>query len=94
MFTILYLRFKGGFNFNGLIIVTGTDGISRSGGGGGSLQGNMIVAPFIATDLNKGFLAPKYDISGGGGSEIVYNSNSVANGLGALNNFVKGVAEK
>ena len=40
------------------------------------------------------FLAPRYDISGGGGSDIVYNSNNVANGLGALTNFVKGVAEK
>ena len=91
------LTFKGGFNFNGLIIVTGADGINRSGGGagtGGSLQGNLIVAPYLTNDLNKGWLSPKYDISGGGGSEIVYNSNNVANGLGALSNFVKGVAEK
>jgi hypothetical protein len=88
------LTFKGGFNFNGLIVVTGQSGISRTGGGSGSLQGNMIVAPYLKNDLNKGFLAPIYDISGGGSSEIVYNSNNVANGLGALTNFVKGVAEK
>ena len=88
------LTFKGGFNFNGLVIVTGANGIHRSGGGSGSLQGNMIVAPYLPNDLNKGFLAPVYDISGGGSSEIVYNSNNVANGVGALSNFVKGVAEK
>lgn len=88
------LTFKGDFNYNGLVIVTGTTGIMRTGGGSGSLQGNMIVAPFLRNDLNKGFLAPYYNISGGGGSDIRYNSNNVANGLGALSNFVKGVAEK
>jgi hypothetical protein len=94
------LTFKGGFNFNGLIIVTGANGINRTGGGSGVLQGNMVVAPYNAAGVScvlnnpTCFLAPKYDISGGGGSEIVYNSNNVANGLGALSNFVKGIAEK
>jgi hypothetical protein len=94
------LTFKGGFTFNGLIVVTGPGGISRTGGGSGSLQGNMVVAPYnmggltcIANNTTC-FLAPRYDISGGGASEIVYNSNNVANGLGAVTNFVKGVAEK
>jgi hypothetical protein len=103
------LKFKGGFRFNGLVIVTGAGGIIRTGGGSGSLQGNMVVAPYskvglansltCADDINvlnklDCFLAPRYDISGGGGSEIVYNSNNVANGLSALTNFAKGVAEK
>ena len=94
------LTFKGGFTFNGLIVVTGAGGISRTGGGSGTLQGNMIVAPYNAAGIScmanntNCFLAPRYDISGGGGSDIVYNSNNVANGLGALTNFVKGVAEK
>jgi hypothetical protein len=103
------LKFQGGFRFNGLIVVTGASGISRTGGGSGSLQGNMIVAPYLKTGLGNGitcsedtfvlnkldcFLAPRYDISGGGSSEIVYNSNNVTNGLGALTNFAKGVAEK
>lgn len=90
------LTFQGGFEFNGLIIVTGAGGIDRTGGGGGMLQGNMIVAPYTdptGTTLND-FLAPRYDISGGGNSEIAYNSNNVLAGLGALTNFVKGVAEK
>jgi len=94
------LTFQGGFSFNGLIVVTGPGGIRRTGGGQGSLQGNMIVAPYNAAGLTclanntTCFLAPEYDIGGGGGSEIVYNSNNVANGLGALTNFIKGVAEK
>jgi hypothetical protein len=94
------LVFKGGFRFNGLIVVTGPAGISRTGGGSGILQGNMIVAPYNSagitclTNNTNCFLAPRYDISGGGSSDIAYNSNNVANGLGALTNFVKGVAEK
>ena len=103
------LTFKGGFEWNGLVIVTGAGGILRTGGGSGSLQGNMIVAPYTRTGAGNGltcsdnvlvtnklncFLAPRYNISGGGSSEIVYNSNNVTNGLGALTNFVKGVAEK
>ena len=103
------LTFKGGFDFNGLVVVTGPGGILRTGGGKGSLQGNMIVAPYTKTGLNNGltcsaditvinkldcFLAPRYDISGGGSSEIVYNSNNVTNGLGALTNIARGVAEK
>lgn len=100
------LTFRGGFQFNGLVIVTGPGGIQRTGGGSGSLQGNMIVAPYdnwskttcmsdvtVTNKLNC-FYAPRYDISGGGSSDITYNSNNVKNGLGALTNFVKGVAEK
>jgi len=59
-----------------------------------------VVAPYNAGGLTclaqntTCFLSPTYDIGGGGSSEIVYNSNNVANGLGALTNFIKGVAEK
>jgi hypothetical protein len=88
------LVFSGGFSFNGLIIVTGSGGVSRTGGGSGILQGNMIVAPYNPAALAGDFLAPKYDISGGGDSDVIYNSNNVDNGLTALSNFVKGVAEK
>ncbi|HEX6279030.1 MAG TPA: hypothetical protein VFZ49_03355 [Pyrinomonadaceae bacterium] len=100
------LTFKGGFKFNGLIVVTGKGGILRTGGGSGFLQGNMIVAPYdnwskttcmadtlIPSKVNC-FYAPRYDISGGGSSDLQYNSNTIKNGLEALTNFVKGVAEK
>ena len=88
------LTIKGGFDFNGLMLITGKDGLYRKGGGNGNLQGNMIVAPYLPGNLDFGFLAPQYAIEGGGTSEIVYNSNNVGNGLDALSNFVKGVAEK
>lgn len=88
------LTLKGGFDFNGLIIVTGSGGLARSGGGNGSLQGNVVIAPYDPNNLTAGFKSPKYDISGGGTSDITYNSSSLANGLTAVSNFVLGVAEK
>ena len=88
------LVFQGGFDFKGLVIITGANGMRRAGGGNGFLQGNMIVAPYDPANLVGGFLPPKYDISGGGNSDIVYNSSSVDSGLSALSNLVQGVAEK
>lgn len=88
------LTLHGNFNFNGLIIVTGADGVDRRGGGNGTLQGNIVVAPYNPANLSAGFLPPKYDLSGGGNSGVIYNSSSVANGMVAVSNFVLGVAEK
>lgn len=88
------LTFRGGFDFRGLIIVTGADGLERSGGGNGNLEGNIVVAPYNPSNLAAGFLPPKYDTSGNGSSEIRYNSSSVNNGLLAVSNFILGVAEK
>lgn len=88
------LTLNGGLDFRGLILVTGAGGVDRSGGGNGSLAGNTVVAPYNPSNLGLGFLGPKYTISGGGTSQLVYNSNSVSNGLVAVSNFVLGVAEK
>lgn len=88
------LTLKGNFDFKGLIIVTGANGVDRQGGGNGLLQGNIVVAPYDPTKLSDGFLPPKYDLSGGGNSAVQYNSNSVANGMVAVSNFVLAVAEK
>jgi hypothetical protein len=94
------ITFQGGFNIRGLLVVTGQDGFVRTGGGSGHVEGAIVVAPYNAAGLScvanntTCFLAPQYRISGGGGSDFDYNSNSVANGLGALTDYVKGVAEK
>lgn len=103
------LTLQGNVNFNGLIIVTGTNGLQRQGGGSATLQGNTVIAPYANNRIynssgglvNKSsittstaFLSPKYDINGGGGSLLTFNSSSVANGLNAINNLVLGVAEK
>lgn len=88
------LTLHGNFNFNGLILVTGSAGVRRSGGGTGVLQGNVVVAPYDSSNLSSPFGAPIYDLSGGGTSTITYNSSSLSNGLVAVSNFVLGVAEK
>lgn len=96
------LDLHGGFSFNGLIIVTGQAGVIRSGGGNGTIQGNIVVAPYVNSSIADGidptasatFLAPRYSLAGGGNSTVVYNSNSVAGGLVAVSNFVLGVVEK
>jgi hypothetical protein len=95
------LTLKGNFSFKGLIIVTGRDGVDRSGGGNGDIFGNMVISPYVNSSVSPAtepvganFLAPQYDLSGGGNSEIRYNSAAVAGGLVAVSNFVLGVAEK
>jgi hypothetical protein len=88
------LTLNGGFDFNGLMIITGAAGVRRSGGGNGEIHGNMVVAPYDKTNIAGGFLPPQFDTRGGGNSEMRYNSSSLANGMLAVSNFVQGVAEK
>jgi hypothetical protein len=95
------LTLKGNFSFRGLIIVTGQGGVDRSGGGNGEIEGNMVIAPYVNSSVlpatepaGTQFLAPQYDLSGGGNSTISYNSSTLGNGLRAIDNFVLGVAEK
>lgn len=88
------LVLKGNFNFNGVILVTGAGGVTREGGGNGTLQGSIIVSPYNPSDLGAGFLGPKYDLNGGGASTVTFNSNQIYNGLTAVDNLVLGVAEK
>lgn len=45
------LTLRGNFNFNGMIIVTGTQGLLRNGGGNGTLQGHAVVAPYDPANL-------------------------------------------
>lgn len=88
------LTLHGNFSFEGLIIVIGTGGVDRTGGGNGALRGNVVIAPYNRNNVGSDFLTPIYDMSGGGNSEMRYNSSSVGNGQEALSNFVLGVAEK
>ncbi len=69
-------------SFKGFIIVTGQGGLERSGGGGGVIAGNVVVAPYVSSRisdtsaLQADFLAPQYDLSGGGNSTLAYDSQS------------------
>ncbi|MEP7211481.1 MAG: hypothetical protein ABI791_00280 [Acidobacteriota bacterium] len=95
------LTLRGNFSFKGLIIVTGQAGVDRQGGGNGEIQGNMVIAPYVnssvlpvSNPIGATFLAPQYDLSGGGNSTISYNSSALGNGLLAVDNFILGVVEK
>jgi hypothetical protein len=96
------LTLRGNFSWHGLIIVTGSEGIERAGGGHGTIEGNIVVAPYLNSAIagnidpltGAGFLAPKWDTNGGGTSDILYNSDNQNSGLGAISNNVLGVVEK
>ena len=103
------LTLRGNFSFKGLILVTGQGGVDRRGAGNGTIEGNMVVAPYLNNKIvdvagtppqdlfpatTATFLAPQYDLSGGGNSTIAYNSNALNASLVAVSNFVLGVAEK
>lgn len=90
----------GGFSFKGIIIVTGEEGWDRTGGGNGSIEGNVIIAPYnripyIPENLATAFLAPKYTISGGGVSDVTYQAiGATLNNTSAISDFILGIAEK
>jgi hypothetical protein len=96
------LTLRGNFNWHGLIIVTGSAGVLREGGGNGVIEGNIVVAPYTNSPVvgnldppaGSGFLAPQWNTSGGGNSTIQYNSDNQNSGLGAISNNVLGVVEK
>ncbi|HUR99949.1 MAG TPA: hypothetical protein VMZ26_17930 [Pyrinomonadaceae bacterium] len=95
------LTLHGRFSFKGIIIVTGQAGVDRRGAGNGVIEGNMIIAPYVNSRIQPesnpvgiGFLAPQYDLSGGGASTIQYNSTALNSALQAVSNFVQGVVEK
>jgi hypothetical protein len=89
------LTLQGNFNFKGLIIVTGAEGVVRLGGGTGAIIGNLVVSPYNPNNLAAGFLPPIYDMRGGGTSDFIYSGTSTSfNGQTAISDFILGIVEK
>ncbi len=90
----------GSFSFRGMIIVTGEEGWERNGGGTGQVIGNIIIAPYnrntyIPQNLASAFLPPQYYITGGGGSDVIYDDVSATlNNTSSISDFMVGIAEK
>lgn len=91
----------GNFSFRGLIVVTGEDGWLRNGGGNGQIIGNVVIAPYnmrnyVPENLHlSSFLPPRYQITGGGGSDIIYGDiTSAFSSTSGVSDIVQGVAEK
>ena len=85
----------GDFDFRGLILVTGPGGWQRNGGGNGLVEGSIVIAPYDPNNLAAGFLPPRYQVTGGGNSDVAFTELSTAfDGNVAATDFVLGVAEK
>lgn len=88
------LTLDGNFNFNGVIMVLGNGEVYRSGGGHGNIYGAMFVAKFSPTGADTdAFGAPVFDTSGGGTSNIQYNSDAVDKAKSVGGHAIKGVRE-
>lgn len=86
------LSMNGNTSFTGLILVLGQGVVNRSGGGGGTITGGMVVARFGPTG---GFLAPSFTTGGGGNSTFQYNSAAVNAATTSMPSFaVVGIVEK
>jgi hypothetical protein len=70
------LTFKGNFTWNGLVLVIGDGAVYFSGGGGGTINGSVLVAktkdPSTGATLTS-LGQPVLDWSGGGGNGIYYD---------------------
>lgn len=90
----------GSFSFKGMIIVTGEEGWERNGAGQGQVSGSVVIAPYnrrtyIPEKLSSDFLAPRYYITGGGGSDVIYdNVSATLDNTSSVSDFMMGIAEK
>jgi hypothetical protein len=90
-------RTTGQFNFRGLILITGPGGFIRSGNGGGTIQGSVVIAPYTDPTATAFTLPPTYQSSGSGNSTVdsdVVSISQAFNGTNALTDLMLGIAEK
>jgi Tfp pilus assembly protein PilX len=86
---------NGNTDFDGIILVLGGGVMTRSGGGNGVIAGSIIVAAFDPSPTaTTGFNAPTFDVSGGGNSDIAFDSVKINNALKSAGRIVVGVVEK
>jgi hypothetical protein len=94
------VNITGNTSYNGIIMVMGKGKITRSGGGNGDLLGAFVIAAFKRTwpasenGTPHPFTAPIFDTSGGGTSNIQFDSNAVQRALGAMGYVCGGVLEQ
>ncbi|HVG30634.1 MAG TPA: hypothetical protein VM864_13080 [Pyrinomonadaceae bacterium] len=94
------VNITGNTSYNGIIMVMGKGEITRNGGGNGNLLGAFVIASFKRTwpasenGMAHPFTAPIFDTSGGGASDIQFDSNAVQRALGAMGYVCGGVLEQ
>jgi hypothetical protein len=88
------LTLKGDFHYDGVILALGQGFILRNGGGGGSINGALVLAN-LDVNGNTNFLArPAFNTNGGGNSDIKYHSKNVASAFETLGPSVRAIREK
>jgi hypothetical protein len=93
------LILNGNPNFNGVILVLGGGTVNRNGGGNGNILGSIYVASFArswpASENGQphNFRAPVFNTSGGGTSDLRYDSVWVQSAKDALGDIVRDVRE-
>ena len=84
------LTMRGSSEFRGVILVLGAGQLIRDGGGNGDTLGSIVVASFGSSG---GFLAPTFNTSGGGTSDISFDSAWVRNALTSAGPRVLAISE-
>jgi Tfp pilus assembly protein PilX len=84
------LTMNGNADYKGLILVLGEGHVERKGGGGDTSLLSMAVAHFGSSG---GFLAPTFNVSGGGTSTMRYDSEWVKKALRSMGPGVLGISE-
>lgn len=87
------VTFNGNDNFKGLILALGSGRLVREGGGNGQTYGALAVASFNRTAWGDGFLAPSYDTSGGGTSDMFFDPTWVQKALNTASRYPLGISE-
>jgi hypothetical protein len=90
------LDLAGNADFQGVILVLGNGYVIRSGGGSGIIRGSWLVARFLRNPTagqNRNFLAPTFDVSGGGNSEFHFDSRTVRDANNLMGGRVLGIVE-
>lgn len=87
------VTFNGNDNFKGLILALGSGRLMREGGGNGQTYGALAVASFNRTAWGDGFLAPTYDTSGGGTSDMFFDPTWVQKALSTASRYPLGISE-
>ena len=93
------LVLNGNPSFSGVVLVLGGGSVNREGGGNGNIYGTIYVAKFArswpASENNQPhpFLAPSFHTSGGGTSDLRYDSAWVQKAKDALGDIVRDVRE-
>ena len=84
------LTMRGNTNFRGAILVLGDGVLIRDGGGNGDIYGGITIAKFGRTSGD--FMSPTFLTSGGGNSNVQYDSSALTTGVGSGTN-VSGIRE-